>query len=113
RAREVRRELVRPQMRRQIGEPPGAGELGDPDAIEHVDVGPRAPALEVDDVELVLIVRGPRQRRAVDADPWMWRLERAQKPGQRIGAPEDAGILEHEGDGPALRRAAEAAAQRQ
>ena len=71
RAREVRRELVRPQMRRQIGEPPGAGELGDPDAIEHHDVEPRAPALEVDDVELVLIVRGPRQRLAVDADPWM------------------------------------------
>src|SRR6266705_270933 len=69
RAREVRRKLVRPEMRRQVGEPPGAGELGDPDAIEHHDVEPRAPALEVDDVELVLIVRRPRQRLTLDAYP--------------------------------------------
>src|SRR4030095_1081100 len=97
--REVRGELVGREMRGEIGEPSGAGELRDPDAVEHHDVEPRAPALEVDDVELVLIVRCPRQRLAPDTHTGMRRLERAQEPRQRIGAAEDASVPEHEGDG--------------
>src|SRR4030095_12388724 len=101
-AREVGGELVGRELRREIDQPAGTGELGNPDAVEHHDVEARAPALEVDDVELVLIVGRPRQRLALDPHPRMRPLELAQEPGHRIAFAEDAGILEHERDGLAL-----------
>src|SRR5262249_12311128 len=69
----------------------------------------RASALEIDDVELVLVVRGPGQRLALDAHARMRRLERAQELGQRVGVAEDARVLEDERDGAALVAGAAAA----
>src|SRR4029077_17746608 len=62
------------------------------------DVEPGAPALQIDDVELVLVVRRPRQRLALDAHARVRRLELAQERGQRVGGAEDARVLEHERD---------------
>ncbi len=102
RARKVGRELVGLQTARQVQEPTRAGELGDPDAVEHHHVEAGAPALEVDDVELVLIVRRPRQGLALDPHTWVGGLELAQKTRQWVGVAEDARVLEHERDRPAL-----------
>src|SRR5206468_1080875 len=113
RAREERGELGRLQVRREIEQPSRARELRDPDAVEHHHVEARAPAFEVDDVELVLVVRRPRQRLALDAHPGMLGLELAQQRRQRIGVAENARVLEHERDRPALARAPGAAREGQ
>ncbi len=69
-------------VRREVEQPPGAGELGDPDDVHHEDVEAGATALEIDDVELVLLVGVPGQDLACHPHPGMPRLELAEQVGE-------------------------------
>src|SRR5262249_33815561 len=68
----------------QVEQPPRAGELGSPDDVDHQHVEAGGTALEVDHVELMLDVGGPRQRLVSDPHAWVLTLESAKQPGQRI-----------------------------
>ena len=84
--------------RREVEQPAGLGELGDPDHVEHQHVEGRRRPLEVDHVELVLLVAGPGELLAAHRHPGVGRLELAQQAGDGIGGAEDLGVLEHQRD---------------
>src|SRR5207247_3589 len=59
-------------------------ELGSPDDVDHQHVEAGSTALEIDHVELMLDVGGPRQRLVSDPHARVLTPEYADKPGQRI-----------------------------
>ena len=97
----------------EVEDPARSRELGHPDHVQHHHVEGRAAALEVDHVELVLLVRGPRERLALHAHPRMLRLEAPQEARDRVGGAEDLGVLEDQRDRPRAGRPLAAAGRQQ
>ena len=99
RRREVRRQLAAGDPRREVEQPAGLRELRHPDEVEQQHVEGRRGAVQIDHVELVLLVAGPRERLAAHGDAGIPALELAQEAGDGIERAEDLGVLEDDRGG--------------
>ena len=82
----------------EVENPASPRELGHPDAVEHHEVKARLAALEIDDQELALLVRGPGQHLGLDPDAGMRRFELGEEGGNGIDGSENLGVLEDDGE---------------